>query len=127
MSDQCLSSPSMFDRFPAWENLFTKFKKEGVSLLDNPDFLQHVQTNVMNALTMVVDNLDNEAHVKSKLYELGTRHTARNVKREHFTAVTGLLIDTLKAKHGIDAPTQAAWQQLLDVTMDIMSDGEEGK
>jgi hemoglobin-like flavoprotein len=119
----------MFERYPAWEELFPAFKEAGVPLLENPAFQNHVQKNVMNTLSAVIEGMEDEDKVKKSLLDLGKRHIPRKVTREHFVAVTGLLLDTLRIALGpdFDPETEAAWKLMMDAAMSLMGDGAEGK
>jgi hemoglobin-like flavoprotein len=118
----------LFEKHPSWEALFSKYMKEGSTLLENPQFQEDVECNLMNSFGFIVDNMDNEAFLTTELYQLGSRHTVRNVTRVHFTSVIGPLIETLRSSNGpsFDCYTEAAWKQLLDFAMGTMGDGEEG-
>jgi hypothetical protein len=117
----------MFKAYPSWEDLFQSYKREGVPLLENPKFLKHVQKNVMDSFTFMVDNLGDEELLKTKMYELGIRHAPRKVGRTHFNCFSGFLVEIMKKYNGarFDGKAEAAWKQLLLVSMDIISNGAE--
>jgi hemoglobin-like flavoprotein len=80
---------------------------------------------VISMLASVVESLDNTAPVRSKLLELGKRHSEYGVLPEQYDTLSAAMLWSLAQALGpdFDAPTRDAWRVALDAICSMMKTG----
>ena len=80
---------------------------------------------VMDMLASIVESLDNAAPVRSKLLELGKRHSEYGVRSEQYETLSSAMLWSLAQALGpdFDPPTREAWRVALDAICSMMKNG----
>ena len=81
--------------------------------------------NLMQALSVAVDSLDQPETLLPFLRDLGTRHAGYGVQPEHYDMAGTALLETLDAGLGaaFTPECQAAWAELWGIVAAIMQEG----
>lgn len=74
----------LFEKYPKYKELFTKFQEEGKTLVDSKQFMDHAVKNVMLTICQLIDNLENDKERIQLLQGVGERHFKRNVRAPDF-------------------------------------------
>lgn len=122
----------MIDRFfaenPSYQKLFKALKDVPHSeLKDNKKMLAHA-TNVMYAVTMLVDNIDDTEVLVEMLSKLARNHSRRKISVEMFENLKISLMGTLKEKLGSDLMNDeavCAWDKTYGVILSVVKPGLE--
>jgi hemoglobin-like flavoprotein len=93
----------------------------------NKKLLAHA-TNVMYAITMLVDNIEDTEVLVEMLKKLGRNHYRRKITVQHFEDLKLTLIGLLKDKLGSDLMNDkaiAAWDKTYGVIVSVIKIGLE--
>jgi hemoglobin-like flavoprotein len=118
----------LFEENPSYQQLFKSFKDVPVSELKaNKKLLAHAN-NVMYAVTMLVDNIEDTEVLKELLTKLARNHRRRKITSEMFENLKISLMGTLKDKLGTELMNDEAvnaWDKTYGVIMSVIKPGLE--
>jgi len=80
---------------------------------------------LMDMLTAVVESIDDLASMRSRLMELGKKHSEYGVRAEQYDTLTEALLWSLAQAAGadFDPPTREAWRMALHSICSMMKAG----
>lgn len=117
-----------FTENPTYQENFKSFKDVPLSeLRGNKKLLAHA-TNVIYAITMLVDNIEDTEVLVEMLQKLSKNHARRQIKLEHFEKLKGTLVGLLKEKLGPNLMNEEAvnaWSKTYDVILSVVKPGLE--
>ncbi|XP_046446030.1 neuroglobin-like [Daphnia pulex] len=117
---------AFFKAHPDYQLKFKKFADVPADqLADNKSFLVHAMS-VMNAVTMVVDSLDDIPKLVNELKNLGKNHGRHNIKTENFRNLTVVLVAFLESALGpqlFPEDVKQSWIKALDVVVSVVATG----
>ncbi|MBK9119195.1 MAG: hypothetical protein IPM18_06275 [Phycisphaerales bacterium] len=99
----------LFERHPELRRLF-------------PEDLSEQRAKLLASLTWVIGHLQQPEKVRSKLLEMGRRHVAYGVQREHYPLVVAALVNAMGTVAGSDwsADLEADWLAALQLISERM-------
>jgi len=106
-----------FKAHPEYQSKFKAFAKVPMDeLKDNRSFQMHAM-NVMNAITLIVDTLENPEELVSGLKEMGVNHRKRRIEAIHFHNLAAVLLAFLQSALGSAFTEQAqkSWSKAMGV------------
>ncbi len=85
--------------------------------------MRHQEQMFVSMLTAAIKGLDRPAEVASALRELGERHTAYGVLREHYEPLGRALLATVERMHGaeLDLDVHLAWEHFFHRMVGMMT------
>ncbi|MGE0864111.1 MAG: protein kinase [Vicinamibacterales bacterium] len=94
---------TLFERYPSVKPLFSRTS------------MRNQQQHLAAALTLVIDHLRSPDTAITHLRALGARHVGHGVQPSHYSAVAGILLETLRAASGggWSDDLEAAWHDGL--------------
>ncbi|CAG2169122.1 unnamed protein product [Oppiella nova] len=117
-----------FDENPTYQQLFKSFKNVPKSeLRGNKKVLAH-GTNVLYAISMLVDNIDDTEVLVEMLTKLGRNHGNRRISYDMFVNLEKTLVGLLADKLGPTVMTQDAvnaWKKTYGVILSVLKPGLE--
>ncbi|MCG8350552.1 MAG: globin domain-containing protein [Chloroflexales bacterium] len=110
-----------------YQNLFAAYP-QAKPLFTHTNMVQQ-QDKLLQALGMVIDNLQNTEVLSNKLRALGARHIEYGALPQHYSMVGQALLTTLEQYLGDDWTPElaAAWQQAYEVIAQFMLAGAEAR
>lgn len=108
---------------PRFYRILFERHPELVSLFDGVD-MDRQATMLLEAITAVVDHLEDPAWLADNLQQLGARHVDYGVTPEMYPAVGACLVAALQELGGArwDAAMTDQWLQAYDVVTGLMTD-----
>nr|CAH0102329.1 unnamed protein product [Daphnia galeata] len=117
---------AFFTAHPDYQAKFKKFTNVPADkLAENKAFQVHAM-NVMNAVTMVVDSLDDIPKLVNELKNLGESHGRNNIQVSHFRNLTVVLVAFLESALGPEhfpEDVKQSWIKALDVVVSVVATG----
>jgi hemoglobin-like flavoprotein len=118
----------LFTAYPDYQKKFNKFKDVPFAeLKGNKDLLDQA-TTVVNAMTKLVDIIDDANGFNEMVKKLGRDHYKRQVTVEHFQNFKGILMSLLKDKLGsglMNDNAIAAWDKTYAIIVSGIKTGLE--
>jgi len=118
----------MFQMFPDYSTLFTRFKTpEEPDVFKNPRFQEHVTGKVMTSFGKIILLIENPEELNSLLTTIGKNHAKRKVTKRHFENLTLVVMETLRRGlgHQFTPEAEEAWGKLLRLGMSAMGEASE--
>lgn len=114
-----------FEANPSYQGYFKSFKDVPIEDLPTNSKFQAHATNVMYALTSVVDSLDDTGCLAEMLIKLGQNHYRHGISRQGFYDIKTSVLNLLKEKLGPEFTTEdeVAWNKTIDVAFSIIFQG----
>ncbi|XP_057369766.1 neuroglobin-like [Daphnia carinata] len=117
---------AFFHAHPEYKEKFKKFTDiPADKLIENRAFQVHAMS-VMNAVTMVVDTLDDVPKLVNALKNLGTSHGRHNIQVSHFRSLAVVLVAFLESALGPELfqdDVKQSWIKALDVVVTVVATG----
>ncbi|XP_054156949.1 cytoglobin-2-like [Oppia nitens] len=117
---------NFFTKYPAYQQLFKSLANIPLNELHSSKRLLAHTTNVMYALTAVVDNLEDTEMVTEMLYKMGVNHKKRKLNVGLFNELGSVLFDLLTnvlGSEAMDSQLTSAWTKTYSVIVAKISAG----
>ncbi|KAK4020173.1 neuroglobin [Daphnia magna] len=117
---------AFFHAHPEYKEKFKKFADISADkLIENRAFQVHAMS-VMNAVTMVVDTLDDVPKLVKELKNLGASHGRHNIQVSHFRNLAVVLVAFLESALGPELfqdDVKQSWIKALDLVVTVVATG----
>ncbi|XP_033215618.1 extracellular globin-E1 [Belonocnema kinseyi] len=111
-----------FKKYPEYQKFFVSFKDIPLEELPGNHKFQAHCLNVITALGIAIDAINNPPLLEASLTNLGERHRKRGQTREHFDHLKVVVLEVLSASLGSKYTLEVrdAWSRTLDTTFECI-------